>query len=94
MAGRLSATGKRNRSRQVSGSNRAAADVLSAIHRGLPDFDSGTRSLRSVHSTCSHFAWVISLRRAGEHQQEDGVGGGAVSIDGDCVDKALRLFPR
>jgi hypothetical protein len=37
---------------------------------------------------------VISLRRAGEHQQEDGVGGGAVSIDGDCVDKALRLFPR
>jgi len=30
----------------------------------LPDFDNGTRSLRSVHSTCSHFAWVISLCRA------------------------------
>jgi hypothetical protein len=40
------------------------ADVLSAIHRGLPDFDTGTRSLRSLQSTCSHFAWVTSLRRA------------------------------
>src|SRR5215831_16823677 len=32
------------------------ADELSAIHRGLPDFDSGTSSLRSFQSTCSHFA--------------------------------------
>ena len=31
--------------------------------------------------------------RAGEHQQEDGISGGAVFVDGDRVDEALRLFP-
>jgi hypothetical protein len=44
--------------------SRAMAAPLSAIVRGLPDFDSGTSNVRRCQSTCSHFAWVISLRLA------------------------------
>ena len=42
----------------------AMAAPLSAMVLGLPDFDTGTSNVRRCQSTCSHLAWVISLRRA------------------------------
>ena len=41
----------------------AMAAELSAMVLGLPDFDTGTSNVRRCQSTCSHLAWVISLRR-------------------------------
>ena len=92
----LTVTGSPTRIRPQIGRNGRVSGILE-VRKSRPacltDFDSGTR-LRSFHSTCSHLAWVISLRRAPVSiNNRIALAADPVLVDGDRIDKPLRLFP-